>query len=57
MLRVSVDVANVGNMDGKEVILLFMTEKLGPAQETHFMLRRFQKVFVKAGALWTIFPI
>lgn len=53
-VTVSVDVENIGNMDGKEVVQLYVSPKNSAAERPIRELKAFQKVLIKAGQKVTV---
>ncbi len=49
IISISVDVENTGNMDGKEVVQLYVSKKDSKVDRAAQELKGFEKVFVKAG--------
>lgn len=53
-LKVSVDIINTGNFDGKEVVQLYIRDLVGSVTRPIKELKSFQKVFVKRGETQTV---
>jgi beta-glucosidase len=53
-LKVTVDVANTGNFDGKEVVQLYIRDLVGSVTRPLKELKGFQKVLIKKGGKQTI---
>ena len=53
-LKVSVDVTNTGNFDGKEVIQMYIRDVIGSVTRPMKELKGFQKVLLKKGEKQTI---
>ena len=53
-ITVSVNVKNIGTMDGKEVVQLYISPKNSSVDRPARELRAFQKVFMKAGETATV---
>lgn len=51
---VSVDVTNTSNVDGYEVVQLYLNDKVSSVQIPEIQLKGFAKVFVKAGTTETV---
>ena len=53
-LKASVDVTNSGNVDGKEVVQLYIRDMVGSITRPVKELKGFQKIFLKAGETKTV---
>lgn len=53
-IKVSVDVSNTGNYDGKEVVQLYIRDLVGSATRPVKELKGFQKIFLKKGETKTV---
>ena len=53
-IEVSVDVTNKGSMDGKETVMLFINDLVSTILTPMIELKRFEKVFIKAGDTKTV---
>lgn len=53
-LTVSVDVKNIGNRDGEEVVQLYMRDKVGSVTRPVKELKGFKKIFLKKGETQTV---
>ena len=52
---VSVDVTNTGNIDGAEVVQLYLRDVMGSVTRPVKELKGFEKVFLKAGESRTVY--
>ncbi|KQB41863.1 Periplasmic beta-glucosidase [Flavobacterium daejeonense] len=53
-LKVSIDVANTGNYDGKEIVQLYIRDLVGSVTRPLKELKGFQKIFLKKGEAKTV---
>ncbi|WP_026715196.1 beta-glucosidase BglX [Flavobacterium daejeonense] len=53
-LKVSIDVANTGNYDGKEIVQLYIRDLVGSVTRPLKELKGFQKIFLKKGEVQTV---
>ena len=53
-IQISVDVSNTGKIDGKEAVLLFVSDLVASIAPSVKRLRGFEKVLIKAGETKTV---